>query len=302
MTFKKDFVISVSSLFSLNYTVWTLRRRAKNIIDRWDGETYERVLMIEDNLVKISLVQINESSLAGKAISKKKVNVEKVKNILKDILGVDYDLTSFYSPLSKDKYLGPLIKNFYGVRPPKYPTIFEAFVNAISCQQVTLDLGILLINRLSENFGRKIIDDGEVFFAFPNPRDFIKVKEENIKKLGYSYQKARAILRVAELIEVNGKQFEELKDLSNKDAISFLTGIKGIGRWSAEYILLRGLRRIDVFPGDDVGAQRSLMGLMKLEEKPDYDKVERIISKWKSFGGMVYYLMLLQKLRIKKVI
>jgi DNA-3-methyladenine glycosylase II len=43
--------------------------------------------------------------------------------------------------------------------------------------------------------------------------------------------------------------------MTNREAIAYLSRIRGIGRWSAEYVLLRGLGRLDTFPGDDVGAQ-----------------------------------------------
>src|SRR5690606_12269717 len=108
---------------------------------------------------------------------------------LRYMLGIDRKLEAFYTLTQDDDYLYTLAKTFKGVKPPRFPTIFEAMLNAIACQQITLDLGILLLNRLAENFGKKFEDTTGVQYAFPKPEDLAYLSEEGIKKLGFSYQK-----------------------------------------------------------------------------------------------------------------
>jgi DNA-3-methyladenine glycosylase II len=64
--------------------------------------------------------------------------------------------------------------------------------------------------------------------------------------------------------------------MSNEQIVEQLSSIRGIGRWSAEYALLRGFGRIDTFPGDDIGAQNNLERLFHLDKKPDYAEVKKL--------------------------
>ena len=113
--------------------------------------------------------------------------------LVQKMLGLAIDMQPFYDLARDNAAIGPLVKQFYGVRPPRFPTVFEGLVNSIACQQVTLDLGIVLLNRLSERFGAQVVTQDAVLHAFPTPTDLADVPEESIKELGFSRQKARAI-------------------------------------------------------------------------------------------------------------
>ena len=53
-----------------------------------------------------------------------------------------------------DPLLGPLAERMRGLKPPRFPTVFEALVNGIACQQLSLAVGIHLLNRLTADRGR----------------------------------------------------------------------------------------------------------------------------------------------------
>ena len=74
--------------------------------------------------------------------------------------------------------------------------------------------------------------------------------------------------------------------------------LKGVGRWTAEYVLLRGLGRLDIFPGDDVGARKKLAHFLRKKKPLDYDGVRRAVAGWQPYAGFVYFHLLLA--RIKK--
>ena len=84
--------------------------------------------------------------------------------------------------------------------------------------------------------------------------------------------------------------------IQKNELIRYLSNIRGIGRWSSEYVLLRGFGRINVFPGDDVGAQKNIKELFNLNEKPDYEEIKKLTSHWNPYAGMVYFHLLLNKL------
>lgn len=300
MSCEEQFILSVLPPFRLDLTVWTLRRRQKNLIDQWSGKQYIRVFVVNGKTAQATVEQKNDTQLVVTTRSESKiVGIEKIMtDIIKRMLGTDKNLEAFYGLAAQDKYLKTLAPSFKGVKPPRFPTIFEALVNAIACQQVTLDLGILLLNRLSENFGKKFADQ----YAFPRPEDLADIPEKELKSLGFSYQKARAIISLANAIVEKNILFDGFETLSNEEIVSQLLEIRGIGRWSAEYILLRGLGRIDTFPGDDVGAQKNLMQLFDLPEKPNYEEIKQITQLWNPFAGFVYFHLLLNKLQKKNLL
>jgi DNA-3-methyladenine glycosylase II len=220
------------------------------------------------------------------------------------MLGLDVNLQQFYT-LAKDnndKTMMSLGEQFLGVKPPCFPSIFEALVNAIACQQVTLDLGILMLNRLSENFGLPFNGDGKVSYAFPRPRDLLDAPEEDIKHLGFSYRKARAIKELAVTAASEETELATLSERTDREVIEYLLTLRGIGRWSAEYVLLRGLGRVNIFPGDDVGAQNNLKRIFDLDKRPEYLEIKKLTSRWHPFEGLVYFHLLLDKLRMKGTI
>lgn len=93
-----------------------------------------------------------------------------------------------------------------------------------------------------------------------------------------------------------------LEELSNEEAIEFLSSLRGIGRWSAEYVLLRGLGRVDVFPDDDVGAKNNLQRLFHTDKKPGYEDIREMTSRWHPFEGFAYFHLLLDKLHAKGIL
>ena len=93
--------------------------------------------------------------------------------------------------------------------------------------------------------------------------------------------------------EVN---LENLASLDDDAAVQAMSRFKGIGRWSAEYALLRGLGRTHLFPGDDVGARKKLQTWLGLEEPLNYEGVRRVLADFHPFGGLIYFHFLLSQL------
>jgi DNA-3-methyladenine glycosylase II len=78
--------------------------------------------------------------------------------------------------------------------------------------------------------------------------------------------------------------------------IERLVELKGVGRWTAEYVLLRGLGRLDIFPGDDVGARKTLAHFLGKKKPLDYDGVRRAVAGWQPYAGLVYFHLLLARI------
>jgi DNA-3-methyladenine glycosylase II len=138
--------------------------------------------------------------------------------------------------------------------------------------------------------------------SFPRPKDILQLKrpEEELRAIGFSGQKTRAILELSQLVDEKKIDLERLNLLENNEKItSVLCNLRGVGRWTAEYVLLRGLGRLDVFPADDVGAKKNLQKSLGITKSLSYEEVRGIISKWHPYGGLMYFHLLLENLMAK---
>ncbi|MGE5556146.1 MAG: hypothetical protein ACM3UY_07805 [Methanocella sp.] len=153
------FNLKAQEPFRLDLTVWGLRRRANNVMDRWVDNTWRRALTVENHTVEVVVSQSAEdhSNIQVQVIGPNLIDrqIKLLSIALEKCLGLSKNLSAYYEFAQKDKILNKLTQRFLGLKPPRFPTVFEAVVNGIACQQLSLDVGITLLNRLSENYGRK---------------------------------------------------------------------------------------------------------------------------------------------------
>jgi DNA-3-methyladenine glycosylase II len=298
---QESFLVQPLAPFRLDLTVWALRRRASNRIDQWDGTTYTRVLLLDGHPVKVTVSQqhpMTHPRLLVTVVSPFPLAqlCARVSSILQRMLGCATDVTAFYSLAQGDHHLSTLAQRFRGLKPPRFPSLFEAFLNAYACQQVSLDVGILLLNRLTEAYGETVAEHQEAGYAFPEPEALATAAPASLRALGFSYQKARAVTELAALLARGQKDVSLFETMSNQEVCQSVLPLRGVGRWTAEYVLLRGLGRIDTFPGDDVGAQKNLRMLLSLDERPTYERIKELTAPWHPYAGFVYFHLLLEKL------
>lgn len=296
----KSFELTPLSPFRLDLTVWTLRRRPHNIVDRWDGAHYRRVLALPDGPVEVSVIQTTplerarlQVAVAGRSIHA--ADRAAITSTLERLLGLHTDLTGFYKAAAH-RQLKPLAQRFLGVKPPRFASVFESVINAMACQQVTLSVGVHLLNRLAVATGAALGESDDVAHAFPLPENLAGLSPVDLRKLGFSRQKGRAMIELARSIVEGTLDLEALAILPDAEAVSRLCELRGVGRWSAEYVLLRGLGRTHVFPGDDVGARNNLQRWLHQAKPLDYDGVRRVLSRWDGYAGLVYFHLLLDRL------
>lgn len=303
----RHFTLTAVAPFRLDLTVWALRRRSDNLVDRWDGEIYRRVLVIDDAPVELAVSQLRrgktpriEVAVHGARLTGKLQTA--LTRGIERMLGLRIRLDGFYRFAAGEPKLGAVVERFRGVKPPRFPTVFEALINAIACQQVTLTLGLQLLNKVARRYGLSIARGDEAAYCFPRPIELAGADAAVLRRFGFSRQKARAMIGLAHDAEAEKIDLEALADLDDAKAVERLLALHGVGRWSAEYALLRGLGRTHIFPGDDVGARKRLQQRLKLRKSLDYHGVSRALRAWREFGGLIYFHMLLDGLAEKRTI
>jgi DNA-3-methyladenine glycosylase II len=283
------FTLRARPPFRLDLTVWALRRRPHNVVDQFDDGIWRRVLVIGKSPVALAVTQTRGGSRPEIEVQLKAARPQIVKadvaSIVTRMLGLERDLSDFYLLVRGDARMRELAERLRGMKPVRYATVFEAFANAVACQLVSLSAGMHVLNRLTEAFGARC----EAMRSFPAAAAVARSNPDALRALGLSRQKGEYLVRLAQLaIDPKDRDFASIEPLTDDDAIACLSKFRGVGRWTAEYVMLRGFGRINIFPGDDVGGRNKLFEWLGASGAPTYDGVATMLERWHPYGGLIY--------------
>jgi len=280
--------------FRLDLTVWALRRRAHNVVDRFDDGIWRRVLVIGKSPVGVAVAQTRrgerpEIEVRISAARPQMVKAE-VSAIVTRMLGLERDLSDFYKLARRDTHLRELAERLRGMKPVRYATVFEGFANAVACQLVSLSAGMHVLNRIAEACGVPGVERvAAPMRSFPLAATIARSTPDAMRALGLSRQKGEYLIGLAQMaIDPKDRDFASIERLGDDDAIARLSKIRGVGRWTAEYVMLRGFGRINIFPGDDVGGRNKLFEWLGVDDAPTYDRVGKMLERWHPYGGLIY--------------
>lgn len=299
-----NFSLKPLAPYDLSYSVWLLRRRPTNELDRWEDRTYHRVVLFGGRPVALAVTQTGprerpelEVSALGRTIGP--AEKPALARLLARMLGTEVDLAPFYRTARRDSQLDELVQRFRGFKPPRFPSLFETLANAILCQQISLNVGLALIGRVARRWGLALAPGNHSPHAFARPADLRSARPQDLRRLGLSRHKAAALLNLAAIAARDEQAIEGICALGDAPAMERLLALRGVGPWSAEYALLRGLGRLHFFPAGDVAAQKNLARWLALEHPPDTAETRRLVARWHPYEGLVYLHLLLFSLSAK---
>jgi len=227
-------------------------------------------------------------------------DVKEVARKISRIFSLDQDLTEFYSLAKEDIILKRIIHDFYGMRGYTEPTVFETIVICVLEQQLNLGVSKKIRELLIKNFGEKLEISNQIYYAFPSPETLSKADIRQLRKCKLSRNKASCIRRVSESMVKGEFDPEELEKLPNEEIKEKLMKFKGIGRWTAEYILVRGLGR-NVIPADDLALQKAISEFYFNGKKLSDQEIKEFAQRWGNHLGITAFYLLRARGRAKKV-
>ena len=234
-----------------------------------------------------------EVVLAGRYMSRSAEAA--ARSALARLLGLDLDLSGFYARAARDSLLKELAERYRGLKPPRFPTVFECLLNAVSCQQLSIAAGLTMLSRLTATAGAS----SGPLHAFPAPSDVLGLPPSALRSLGFSERKAETILELAAAAAAGELELKTLEQLDDAAVIETLVRQRGIGRWSADYVLLRGLGRLHVFPQSDVGALNGLRSFLAKSGRAE--SAHEAVVRWAPDAGLVYFHLLLRGLELQAI-
>lgn len=152
---------------------------------------------------------------------------------------------------------------------------FASLVTSIMGQQLSAKAASTIRNRV------EILCKGEL-----TPEMIMLIPQDDLRAAGLSRAKIQYIKDLAKNVYAKEIDFNEICDMENDEIISILTGVKGIGKWTAEMFLIFALNRINVMSYADAGLQRAAKWLYDLPEIPKHNYLQQVESSWTPFKSI----------------
>jgi DNA-3-methyladenine glycosylase II len=171
---------------------------------------------------------------------------------------------------------------------PSRAAPFEALVRAIVYQSVSGKAAAAIFTRLKQAVGGTF-----------SPTKILAMSEHSLASEGLSKSKSRAVLNLAEWFATNRKMAKALPDLPDEEVLAALTGIAGIGAWTANVFLIFDLGRLDVMPAADLGIRRGVQLVYRLKDVATPKQVHEKALLWRPHRSIAsIYLWNAAKLKI----
>lgn len=187
--------------------------------------------------------------------------VSEVERQVAWILGADQDLVPFYRMATNDSELGPLAHGLRGLHVPHTASVYEALVLAILGQQISSHVARMVRTSLIQTYGPSAEVSGVKYYAFPRPEAIVRAGVEGLRAIKFSARKAEYIVDIAARVATGELDLEGLQHQPDEEVVRTLLSIRGVGLWTAHWLLIRALGRTDGFPHGDLAVQR-LLGVM----------------------------------------
>ena len=262
------------------------RMRAVAGVEYVDDCSYSRVICKEDRKGDLIAGWIRVTN-DGK---RSRLNVEVSDSLVPVVSGVIADVKRMFDtgcdPAEISSKLTDLEKYCEGgfregTRLPGAADSFEICVGAVLGQQVTVKAARTLADRLVSSFG-KPVDTGRegLSRAFPSAQDICSLEgriEDNLGPLGITSSRSAAIRSIAEMFTEGRINWEKDRP---EEIMDVLLEIKGIGPWTAKYIVMRAMSFPDLFLETDAGVKEGMPELTPAEMK----KISEKWRPWRSYA------------------
>jgi DNA-3-methyladenine glycosylase II len=271
--------------FNFNENVNYLARNRNECLFHIQYNRVSKAIQMGEETHIIEVSSIDDSYLNIRFLGENKPNTEaiyaEVACYVSEWFDLDRDLRPFYSMAKEDPLIAPAVDAFYGLRIIGIPDLFEALCWGILGQQINLSFAYTLKRRLVETFGRSVVHEGVTYWLFPSPKDIASLSPIELEDLRMTKKKAEYLVRIAELM-VQGTLTKDLlvNAGSREQAEKTLVKIRGIGPWTANYVLMRCLRYPNAFPIDDVGLHNAIKHRLGKEIKPTKDEIMNVAANW----------------------
>lgn len=252
-----------------------------------------KLLKVNSKFILIEISERSKNKISIKFLNTKPDAIELVfvKKFLSEWLDLSFDLATFYQFASKDKLMKKIASKYSGLRMIGIPDLFEALTWAIIGQQINLSFAYSLKKKFVEKYGESYTFEDKIYYIYPAAEIISNLSKDDLLKLQFSKQKADYVIEVARSIHYKKISKKDLKNLDLNEAIDILCEIKGVGNWTANYVMMKCLRNPDAFPIEDVGLHNAIKNTLGLSSKPSIEDIKKLTVNWEGwYAYSTFYL------------
>src|SRR5690606_4686176 len=259
-------------------------RSSQENLYRLDDSRITKLLKIGGQLVLFRIVPFRIVPIAGALRIEFPLGVpsfqerDEVAAYIEDWFDLKTDLQGFYAMAETDPVLNGVVRQHYGLRVIGVPDLFEALVWAVMGQQINLTFAYTLKKRFVENFGESLVYENERYWTFPSAEKIAGLNVADLRALQLTGRKSEYILGIAQAMATGELQKQRL--LQEPDMERVLLEIRGIGAWSANYVMMKCLHSQSAFPLADVGLHNALKAQLQLDRKPTPAEIMELAKNW----------------------
>lgn len=220
--------------------------------------------------------------------------LEEARALVTRVLNLNMDLEPFYRQVRGDPLMSGLARRLHGLKSPSTPTVFEALVDSIIEQQISLAAALSMQSRLIRKYGEPVTAGGESCYLYPTPGRLASATPAGLRSCGLSARKSEYVRDAASMVSSGELDLDRFASYEDADRIrGELKAVRGVGDWTAEMTMLRGLGRMDSLPADDVGIQAKMTYYYGREKRVTADDLRRAAENWGSYRGLgAFYLIM----------
>lgn len=215
------------------------------------------------------------------------------KRRMRDILNADLDLRPFYERARGDDRLTTVVEDLQGLKPLRPPDLFQMLVIALTEQQISMAAAARIRERILTSFGSR----AGTLLVFPRPEDLARRSPRELRACGLSGRKAEYLVELSRKIVRGELDPATWEGMSDEDLARHLMDQRGVGEWTAEYVLVRGLGRLDVVPASDLGVRKAVGKYLGGGSSPSAREVREILRPWSPWRGLLAFYLLAHQRR-----
>jgi len=293
MASRGTFRLASNGPFSFDHSVGFYRRSKFEMVDIFGDDLFVRPLECDGIPVIIRVrgnAGVAHRLCADWSSPSDNIDRHKLREMIARMFYLDFDIERFYDH-AKDDVMKDLTGRFVGFRPILTPSIYEAAAWAIIGQQVNLQFAYTIKNRLVQKINRRVKIEGQKYYLFPRPEEVIGLSHEDLLAMKFSGRKAEYLLDFTRMITGGEFDLNDLTVIDYDTAIDRLLAIRGIGIWSANYILMRGAGHRDAFPIGDSGLTNAIRRQYNLDSRPDAEFVATCGEAWRPYRTLACFYL-----------
>ena len=289
MTSPSRFEVRLDGPTDFGASLEIFRRSGDDLLDRWDGDWLLRTIRIEDHSIAYACRPVGTPEAPAFEVI---VEDAAYADAIADTIKCSFPPLSpeFHALCATDPAIGRLATLHHGFRPILHPNLIVALVRCISAQQVNLRWAATVRQRLAERFGHRHEIDGHVVYSLDADR-LAALEVADIRALQFTTRKAEYVINAARATTHEGLSLDRLRAMNDDEVIATITAVRGLGLWSAEWILARTLGRPRV-SSSDLGVRKAVGKVYFQGRMPSPDEVRQATAHWGSAAALAQELLL----------